>query len=365
MRLLLWYWGRRGGGAQFTLGLARALAARDDVTLTLALSSGNELLDECQAIGCPVVLTRTYHSHLSFLGALPRIPAATRALAGLAREADVVVSTMTHLWTPLVAQHLPAPYVPVLHDARPHRGDLALFWNQRLDAELRAARAVVTLSETVAGALRAPAPGLSCLRLRLPALHGGAPLLPEGPPCFLMFGRLRAYKGLNLLRDAFALLRQSHPEARLRVVGEGDPETCAPGLSRLPGVTVEARWVAEGEIAALLGSATAVVLPYTEASQSGVVPQALALGVPVVATPVGGLREQVREGAGGVLADAATPEALARAMARVLEPGALRALRQAARVAGQGVLDWPGEAARLVEGVRPLLNPGRGASPSR
>jgi glycosyltransferase involved in cell wall biosynthesis len=366
LRLLLWYWGRRGGGAQFTLGLARALAARDDVALTLALSSGNELLAEYRAIGCRIALTRTYHNHASFLAALPRLPIAARALAHEARRADMVVSAMTHLWTPLVAPRLSVPYVPVVHDVLRHPGDPGLLWNWRLGAELRAARAVVALSDAVAGVLRDRAPDLACLRLTLPALPMEAPSPAESPPCFVMFGRLRAYKGLDLLRDAFALLRKSHPEARLRVVGEGNAEACAPGLSAMPGVTVESRWVAETEIAALLGGATAVVLPYTEASQSGVVPQALALGIPVIATPVGGLREQAREGAGALLAEAITPGAFARAMARALEPGALPALRAAARAAGRDAVNWPDQAARLVEGLRPLLlTPDRDATPAR
>jgi glycosyltransferase involved in cell wall biosynthesis len=360
LRILLWYWGRRGGGAQYALGLARALAARDDVTLTLALSSGNELLAECQAIGCPVALTETYYSRASFLRALPRIPAATRALAAQARGADVVVSAMTHLWTPFVARHLPAPYVPVIHDARPHPGDPAFAWDWRLDRELAQARAAVALSEAVAAALRARRPGLPLIRLRLPALlaeAGAAPPPSERAPEFLFFGRLRPYKGLDVLRDAFALLRVTHPEARLRVVGEGDAEACAPGLTALPGVIVEQRWVPEAEIPALLGTARAVVLPYTEASQSGVVPQALALGVPVVATPVGGLPEQVRQEAGGLLAEAATPVAMAHAMARVLEPGALPVLRAAARRSGETGSDWAGEAAKLVEFLRLLQTP--------
>lgn len=364
LRLLLWYWGRRGGGAQFTLGLARALAARGDVALSLALSSGNELLAEFEALGRPLALTRTYHDRAGFLAALPRIPAAGRALAGQARQADMVVSGMAHLWTPFVAPRLPVPYVPVVHDATPHPGDPALLWNWRLGAELRPARAVVALSEAVAGALRARAPHLPCLRLDLLALPMGPPLpAPPGPPCFLLFGRLRAYKGLALLRDAFARLRETHPEVRLRVVGEGDAEALAPGLSRLPGVTVENRWVAEADIRPLLGAASAVVLPYTEASQSGIIPQALAAGVPVVATPVGGLREQLREGAGGVLAAAATPEALARAMAGMLAPGAMERLRAEARAGAADAADWSGQAARLVEGLRPLLS--RGASPAR
>jgi glycosyltransferase involved in cell wall biosynthesis len=358
LRILLWYLGRRGGGAQYTLGLARALAARSDVALTLALSSGNELLAECQAIGCPVALTETYHNRASFLRALPRIPAATRALVAQAGGADVVVSAMTHLWTPLIAGYLSAPYVPVIHDAQPHPGDPTFAWGWRLNRELAQACAAVALSQAVAAALQARRPGLPLIRLDLPALlaeKSAVPLPPEWESEFLFFGRLRPYKGLDLLRDAFALLRTTHPEARLRVVGEGDVEACSPGLSSLPGVTIEERWVPEGEIPALLGAARAVVLPYIEASQSGVVPQALALGVPVVATPVGGLAEQVREGAGGLLAKAATPAALAGAMARLMD-SALRANFAAdAAEEGRRFLDWDRTAATLLEGLRSVL----------
>jgi len=357
LKIVLWYWGRRGGGAQFTLGLARALAARRDVALTLYLSDRNELLEESRAVGCPLVLANTYHSRATFLSALPRLPALTGSLARIARASDVVISTMTHLFTPLVARYLSAPFVPVVHDAVPHPGDPGLFWNWRLGSELRAARAAVVLSNHVATALQDRAPDLPILRMHLPALYAGMYPAPDNPPYFLMFGRLRRYKGLCLLRDAFALLRQSYPGVRLRIVGEGDAEACAPGISRMPGVTVEERWVPEAEIPILLGAATAVVLPYTEASQSGVVPQALALGVPVVATAVGGLREQVREGAGGLLAEATTPAALAHAMSRVLDPGTLAALRTEARLAGEKCLDWDGEAAALVWFLRHVLRP--------
>lgn len=357
VRILLWYWGRRGGGAQFTLGLARALAARKDVLLTLSLSKSNELLEETRAVRCNLVLEDTYHSRATFLCALARIPALTASLARAARASDVVVSTMTHLFTPFVVRHLPTPFVPVVHDAVPHPGDFGLFWNWRLGAELRAARGLVVLSNHVATTLQICAPDLPYFRMRLPALYADVPPNQDVHPCFLMFGRIRAYKGLHLLRDSFALLRQSHPGVRLRIVGEGNAEACAPGISCMPGVTVEERWVPEAEIPKLLGAATAVVLPYTEASQSGVVPQALALGVPVVATPVGGLREQVREGAGGLLAEAATPAALAHAMSRVLDLRALPALRTAARHAGRRDLDWDSEAASLVEFLRNLLRP--------
>lgn len=362
MRILLWYWGRRGGGAQFTLGLARALAGRPGVRLRLSVSEQGELREAFRALDVPTDMVRTYTDRTGFATGLLRLPALRRGLLRQAAEADVVISGMTHLWTPLVAPALSRAgraFVPVVHDATPHPGDFGWGWNWRLGRELAAARAAVALSDQVARVLSARAPGLPLIRMRLPALLDAPRPAPrgvpaEGGPRLLFFGRFRAYKGLDLLRDAFALLRQAHPEARLRVVGEGDAEGCAPGLAALPGVTLEQRWVGEAEIPALLAEADALVVPYREASQSGVAPQALAMGVPVVATPVGGLTEQVRPGAGGVLAGAVTPAALAEALASLTAPGRLAALWAEAYQAGQAEADWEAPVTALLEGLARL-----------
>jgi glycosyltransferase involved in cell wall biosynthesis len=371
MRILLWYWGRRGGGAQFSLGLARALACRPGIGLSLSVSAQGELLDGFRALGAPIDMVKTYRGLGGFATGLLRVPGLARRLVDQARGADLVLSGMTHTWTPLVAPALASAgirFVPVVHDAAPHPGDPAFAWGWRLRRELGAARAAVALSDAVAGTLAREAPGLPVIRMALPALLSGAAPAPRGEaavsphgrpdagPRLLFFGRLRAYKGLDLLRDAFRAFQAAHPGATLRVVGEGDAEGCAPGLAALPGVTVEARWVAEESIASLLAEADAVVLPYREASQSGIAPQALAIGIPVVATPVGGLVEQVREGAGGVLAGAVTAEAFAAALHRLAAPGALARLRAEARAAGGP--DWTTEVDRLLAGLRPLLTAG-------
>ncbi|NKC32686.1 glycosyltransferase family 4 protein [Falsiroseomonas selenitidurans] len=365
MRILLWYWGRRGGGAQFTLGLAQALAARPDVSLRLSLSAQGELLDTFRKLIVPTDIVDTYSDLAGFAMALPRIPALRHNLMQSANEATVVVSGMTHLWTPLVAPGLARAghaFVPVVHDATPHPGDFGWAWNWRLGRELDAARAAVALSAPVAQALARRRPALPLIRMELPALLTG-PLPPRRPAPpgalrLLFFGRMRAYKGLDLLRDAFRTLHQAHPGATLRVVGEGDVEACAPGLAALPGVRVESRWVAEDGIPALLAEADALVAPYREASQSGVIPQALAMGVPVVATPVGGLSGQLPPGAGGVLAGAVTAAALAAALARLFEPGVLDRLRQEAKAAGAARCDWAAAADTLLAGLDRVLSAG-------
>ena len=61
----------------------------------------------------------------------------------------------------------------------------------------------------------------------------------------------------------------------------------------MAGVSVERRWFADAELPGLLAWADALVLPYREASQSGVAALALAAGRHVLATTVGGLPEQL------------------------------------------------------------------------
>ncbi|HEX5325888.1 MAG TPA: glycosyltransferase, partial [Acetobacteraceae bacterium] len=93
-------------------------------------------------------------------------------------------------------------------------------------------------------------------------------------------------------------------------------------LRVLPGVCVETRWVAESEIGGMLAWADALVLPYREASQSGVAAAAVASGRPVICTRVGGLVEQL---AGETLARLCDPTAasIAAAIRDLLDAPAL------------------------------------------
>lgn len=338
------------------LSLAGGLAPR--AAVALSISAQSDLLAETRALGLPCDAVPTYRSALGFALGVARIPALRARLVAQARahRADAVVSVMTHLWTPLVAPGLARagiPYIPIIHDAAPHPGDPAAFWAWRLRRELAAASRAITLSAAVERVVAALRPDLALSRMRLGAhldLPPPAALpRPPGPIRLLMFGRLRAYKGLDLLRDAWPLL----PPGRftLRVVGDGPAEALAPGLAALPGVTLEPRWVAEAEIPHLIAQADALVLPYREASQSGIVPVALAMGVPVVATPAGGLPEQIADAVDGLLAAAITAPALAAALARLAEPGELDRLSRGAREAGAALADWSEQAAVVLRAL--------------
>ena len=127
--------------------------------------------------------------------------------------------------------------------------------------------------------------------------------------------------------------------------GLGRPRGAVDRLAALPGVSVENRWVPEGEVAALVAWADAVVLPYREASQSGVAAAAIAARRWVVATCVGGLVEQFE---GEPMAILCRPEAadLRRALRQLLlDPPAVAAGLEPRR-------NWLPVAEDLLEGIR-------------
>ena len=86
-----------------------------------------------------------------------------------------------------------------------------------------------------------------------------------------MAGRLKRYKGLELLTEALKLVRDNQA-VNLRVVGAPQDHRDIEALRALPGVEFDLGWKTDREIIAHLDWADATVLPYIEASQSGLRP---------------------------------------------------------------------------------------------
>ena len=149
--------------------------------------------------------------------------------------------------------------------------------------------------------------------------------LAEEKPVLLFFGFVRAYKGLRYLIAALALIR-ARLDAHLLVVGEFWDDVAAyqaqiRALDLEAQVTLIDRYVPNEEVGLYFAAADLVVLPYTDASQSGVAQIALGAGVPVITTLVGGLPDVIQDGATGFLVPPRDSQALAAAILRYFEEG--------------------------------------------
>lgn len=138
----------------------------------------------------------------------------------------------------------------------------------------------------------------------------------------LFFGFIRDYKGLDLLLEAWAILKaQGFTTGRKLLIGGeyyGNKEkydALIEGLGLADNVIVHDRYIDENQVRNYFGAADLVVQPYKSATQSGVTQVAYHFGVPMVVTRVGGLPEIVPDGRVGYVVDVA-PSAIAEAIAR-------------------------------------------------
>lgn len=149
----------------------------------------------------------------------------------------------------------------------------------------------------------------------------GAQLPAE--PQILFFGRIWPYKGLEYLIKAEPAITAALPGAKIVIAGEGEDFARYRQMMASPEhYRVLNSYISDETRAELFAQASVVVLPYTDASQSGVIPIAYTFGKPVVATTVGGLPAMVDDGLTGYLVPPCDERALAEAIIRVLqEPG--------------------------------------------
>lgn len=142
-------------------------------------------------------------------------------------------------------------------------------------------------------------------------------------PIVLFFGTWTTYKGLDVLLDAFELVRSERPHARLVLAGavgaDIDLQHVLDRAEKIGNIDARPGYLAVQDIPELVGSARMVVTPYIRASQSGVAHLAYTFGRPVVATDVGDLSEVVRDNETGLLVRAEDPKELAEAIRRLLD----------------------------------------------
>jgi starch synthase len=149
--------------------------------------------------------------------------------------------------------------------------------------------------------------------------------LKEEKNLVLYFGRIYQYKGLEYLIRAEPLITREVPDAKIVIAGRGDNfEKYRELMVNPENFVVHNHFIGSMEAAELFTRCSLVVLPYVDASQSGVVPVAYAFKKPVVATNVGSLSEIVDDGKTGYVVRARDEIALARAVVRLLRDDSLR-----------------------------------------
>lgn len=338
-RVAVVHWGRSGAGPLFLKGLASALKAATDPLLLLSYNGDAEIAQVISEEFGAEHAVRTYHSKVGVVTNLPRsLWYGLKLRRAIVRaKVEIVVSPMESIHQSLLLPLLlprRIQYTLIIHDAQPHAGESNFLQRIGRQLELWRADRVVTLSthsmEIMTEVLRRPGRWGRRAVIAMcphPAFDPPAPrtparkLNPAVVPRVGFFGRLSPYKGLARFEQFAKLIFEVDPPCK--VVAYGSPSGYDRG-SRLPAANhIEWRteWIPEEEVAEIIASFDVLVLPYDEATQSGVLALAQQCGVPAAVTPVGGLPEQIGFGACGAVAVDMSAEALVKATQELLRDG--------------------------------------------
>lgn len=245
---------------------------------------------------------------------------------------DVVHYQGGHPWLDLALPCLRRyPLVLTIHDCKPHPGDrlskktplwMETFLRHRAD-ELIAQTQFVR--NQVVEAWPAASERISVIpHIQIGRNSTSPPIQDEGR-LVLFFGRIWAYKGLEYLIRAEPLITARVPEATILIAGEGESFSHYRRMMVHPDrFIVDNDFIPDERAADYFTRASVVVLPYVEASQSGVISMAYSAAKPVVATSVGGLPEMVEHGRTGYLVPPRNIPQLAEAVTRLLLDAYLR-----------------------------------------
>ncbi len=176
--------------------------------------------------------------------------------------------------------------------------------------------------------------------------------LPE-EDLILFFGRFSKYKGIEVLCQAERLLASRLDGYKVVIAGEGEADGFLSDIGPSGRVEVVNRFLSDAEVAQWFQRARIVVLPYTQASQSGVLAIALAFEKPAIVTAVGGLPEAVQHGEAGLIVPPNDPVALADAIEELwMNPDLRGKLANAGKALVTHHIGWPIVAARYLDAYR-------------
>ena len=211
-----------------------------------------------------------------------------------------------------VVLHVHAGMFRVFYDRMPRVGR----WYIR--RSLAAADTVVALGGAWSDRLREIQPSA-----RLISVPNGIPIVGtgaragDGDPVHVVYlGRMHPDKGTYVLLEAWARLVADSPHARLTLAGNDEIERTRAEVARLglqESVTVR-EWLSPAEVRELLGTAHVLTLPSRNEGQPMSVLEAMARGMCVVATAVGGIPDLVEDGTSALLVPPDDVDALTKAL---------------------------------------------------
>lgn len=273
--------------------------------------------------------------------------------------ANVVYSPMSDLWQPVIfSLFIPRRVMRIktIHDVIPHKGENSFLLRLYHRFSYKHAEKYVILSHLFKEHLKNK--GIASQNIIvIPHANFDYYHAPTILPSFkyhnriLFFGRIISYKGLDILLKAMKIVLETNPTLELLIAGSGDIKEYEMDFHELESnLVLKLYKIPNEEVAGILSQVDFVVLPYTDASQSGVIPLAYSFGKPVIASSIGGIPEQVDDKV-GILVEPGNVKMLADEIAHLsLSPQRIEIMSKCAKMKAD-TMTWKNSAQILLNNI--------------
>ena len=336
--ILINFLGRSDGGPLFALEMAKGFL-QNGVTVYALLSDQVSNKEEWDAEkGIIKHYIHTYSSKKEFvINTLLFGINSRREIKKIFKniKIDFVVNPIFHLWSVKVSRLFPkAKVISVCHDVNPHSGENWIVCRENKRYILKCDYAVVLTKQFIDTLIETfkfdknnviYMPHGTFDNYRTIQTNNNVIEYDSEKINYLFFGRIQKYKGLHVLAEAYKELSSRHNNVTLTIAGNGSFDEYREEYEKLPNVTIINKYIPDEEVGCYFsGENIITVLPYLDATQSGVIPIAFEYKSVVVASASGGLVEQLDGGKIGVLFEPGNGEDLCRKMELVLTDRELR-----------------------------------------
>lgn len=344
-KMTIIYLGRKGAGPVYSIEMTKSLMEIGCQILAV-ISSNSENIDKWRSLArdnsnLALIEMQTSDSKIQILKSLIlKGKYRSIVMAVKAFQPDCVYLPMISVYATFIVKQLSEfKILTTIHDVNQHLGEKNYIIDGLFNDIVRKSNEIITLSEKFI-------PEIS-RKYDIPEKHihhiphanfnyyrsnekTHTPLTSERlNNRILFFGRIKKYKGLSILLKALRIVIGELPYVRLSIYGSGElTEEENKLLIELHNhIDLNLRWISENEIESIFMNIDLCVVPYVEASQSGVIPLSYSMGKGVIVSDIGGLSEQVNNKI-GKLVQSNNPEELAKIIidlyynpARIVEMG--------------------------------------------
>ncbi len=303
MKITILYLGRLGAGPVYTLEMAKALAVNHEIQLILSESIENKTVWNTtfeNHKNVSINYFKTYTDKKSFIVNSLNYKNYHQIISAINRfNPNGIYASFVHLWCPVLYFFLKKHKIfSTIHDLKTHVGESKILYPLYYLSIKLSSKIIILNTRDIPNAQK-----LGFKKSDIAVIpHASFGYYKKNHTTtlrilnnsFLFIGRIEKYKGIGLLLDAFAIVKIKFPNLKIVIAGQGDLTSYKKQIeAHESNLEIVNHWLTEDNIGELLLKCDFVVLPYIDASQSGIIPLAYGCEKTVVATDVGALAEQV------------------------------------------------------------------------